>query len=80
MTKTLTAVTASTTTIGSYVVSDTLRIRGGCVCPECGEGMTPSPPKRCTCPTMIYIPPGQHIHVDCELHGRTRLQGPSVSW
>ena len=53
---------------------------GGCICPECGDDMTPRAPKRCTCPTMIYIQPGHHIHVDCELHGRVRLNGPSVTW
>lgn len=52
----------------------------GHICPECGEDMAPRIPKRCTCPTMICIPPGQHIHVDCELHGRVRLNGPSVTW
>lgn len=54
--------------------------QAACTCPECGEDMTPRPPKRCTCPNMIYIPPGQHIHVDCELHGRTKLYGSQVTW
>lgn len=65
---------------GYPLTSSTLTIRKGCPCPECGEDMTPSSPKRCTCPTMIYIPPGQHIHVDCDLHGRIKLYGPSVTW
>lgn len=49
-------------------------------CPECGEPWQTAPVGRCTCPTHIYIPPGQHIHVDCDLHGRVRLNGPNITW
>ena len=54
---------------------------GPCTCPECGEPMGVEPRYReCTCPTMIYIQPGHHIHVDCPRHGRTRINGSQITW
>ena len=38
------------------------------------------PPAACVCPTMIYIPPGQHIHVDCPVHGKQIMYGSNIVW
>jgi hypothetical protein len=39
----------------------------------------PIPPKpgvRCTCGVMnVYIPPGEHIHVQCPAHGDIIIRG-----
>lgn len=48
-------------------------------CPDCGEKYKPPVnPLSCTCPTMIYIPAGRHIHVDCPVHGKVVMRGNSV--
>jgi predicted RNA-binding Zn-ribbon protein involved in translation (DUF1610 family) len=53
---------------------------GGCACPQCGEKAI-GPPAPCTCRTlMIYIPPGEHIHVQCPQHGDVKIYGSLVSW
>lgn len=37
------------------------------------------PPAPCTCPMHLYVPPGQHVHVDCPAHGKRVMRGQS-SW
>lgn len=46
-------------------------------CPKCGEEF--QKPIRCICgDTMwISIPPGEHIHIDCPVHGDVKIYGPS---
>lgn len=45
---------------------------GKCPHPDCDEPAYDPPklPQTCTCPTMIVIPAGRHIHVDCPVHGK----------
>ena len=50
------------------------------VCPDCGEPDFIPHPAICTCPTMIVIQPGTHIHVDCPQHGHVVLRGPNITW
>lgn len=53
-------------------------------CPECGEIQHRIPElERCTCrqPLWVSIPPGQHIHIHCPLHGDQKLYGqPRVEY
>lgn len=50
------------------------------VCSECGEQTVQRPHSICTCPTMIVIPPGQHIHHTCPLHGHVKVCGQYIIW
>jgi hypothetical protein len=36
------------------------------------------PPGPCTCPMHLYVPPGQHVHVDCPAHGKRVMRGSSA--
>lgn len=47
------------------------------VCDECGEHEKPNiNPGDCTCRVLwISIPPGQHIHINCPVHGRVKING-----
>lgn len=49
-------------------------------CPECGEPWQTAPSQRCICrePMMICIPPGQHIHIHCPVHGDVKIYGPRI--
>lgn len=51
-------------------------------CPECGEGHRPKPDFRCNCnePIMIYVQPGQHVHLKCPVHGDRKIYGSLVTW
>jgi len=52
-------------------------------CPDCGEPWDDCKPRpRCTLndPLFIAIPPGQHIHIQCPVHGSHRINGPNVTW
>jgi hypothetical protein len=50
-------------------------------CPDCGEGHRPKPDFRCNCnqPIAIHIPPGQHVHIKCPVHGDRKLYGSQVT-
>ena len=41
------------------------------------DNPAPMPSPRCTCsgPMLLYIPPGQHVHITCPMHGDTVLHG-----
>lgn len=52
-------------------------------CPDCDEPWgTPRDSQRCICrkPMMIYIAPGQHIHIQCPVHGDVKIYGSSVTY
>ena len=52
-------------------------------CPHCPPGTqwpTGQPAAICTCPTHIYIPPGQHIHVTCPVHGSIIMQRTCITY
>jgi hypothetical protein len=53
----------------------------GC-CPECGEEYQRPKVNRCICrkPLFISIPPGQHIHIQCPVHGDVKIYGPRLHW
>lgn len=57
---------------------------GGHECPHPGcpipQDLTPIAPTwiTCTCPTMLVVPAGQHMHHQCPLHGDTVIQGSQV--
>lgn len=42
-------------------------------CPKCDEEWQPK--ERCICknPMCIVIPVGQHVHIDCPVHGDTKV-------
>lgn len=46
-------------------------------CPDCGRGEYPRPDPSCNChkPLMISIPAGQHIHINCPVHGDRIVRG-----
>lgn len=43
----------------------------GCKKPGCPVPNYPKPDYRCICnkPLMLYIPPGEHVHIECPVHG-----------
>lgn len=49
-------------------------------CPDCGEPYDRGPDLRCTCrePLMIYIPPEEHIHISCPVHGDRKIYGGPI--
>jgi hypothetical protein len=51
-------------------------------CPECGEEYQRPKPNKCICrkPLMICIPPGQHIHIHCPVHGDVKIYGPRLTY
>lgn len=52
-----------------------------CACPRCGEKYNKPDTRPCTCQNlMIYVPPGEHIHIDCPRHGDVKIYGPSSTW
>lgn len=52
----------------------------GCKCPVCGEPWDRFPRLECSLnkPYWIAIPAGQHIHIDCPMHGSHRIDGPPI--
>lgn len=51
-----------------------------CPQPGCPEPASPRQPyERCTCPTMIYVPAGQHIHYHCPVHGDVVIRGSQAT-
>lgn len=53
-------------------------------CPECGEIQHRTPElTQCICHKLplILIPPGQHIHIHCPVHGDRKIYGqPHVEY
>jgi hypothetical protein len=47
-------------------------------CPDCGEDEYHPEFRGCRCPNLMYIPPGQHIHVDCPRHGKFKMYGQQI--
>lgn len=37
---------------------------------------------KCIChkPLLIYIPPGEHIHINCPIHGDVKIYGNCITW
>lgn len=54
---------------------------GETTCPECGDLWSLAKLVTKTCilskPMMIAIPAGQHIHINCPVHGSHRIDGPN---
>jgi len=50
-------------------------------CPECDEPFSRRVPSECICfkPMHIYIPPGQHIHIKCPVHGDKKIYGSRLT-
>lgn len=46
----------------------------GCPIPK----REPMPTARCDCPNMLYIPPGEHRHHTCPLHGEVVMHGQHI--
>jgi hypothetical protein len=51
-------------------------------CPDCDEPYDDFPSSACIChkPLWICIPPGQHIHLICPVHGDFKVYGPRVTY
>ena len=56
---------------------------GGCGKPGCPiPKRTPDAMEVCSLnqPLHIYIPPGQHLHIDCPIHGSHIVYGPNITY
>lgn len=50
-------------------------------CPDCGKDWKkdiPSPACICNKPLMLYVPPGEHVHLNCPVHGDFVVSGGPI--